>query len=284
MEENIRRENGRVLTLLSGFLNGDARAITAEAVTGLAAECGLSPEEAYEALLSAWLEQAPGDAALLRRYLPRMLKRVDASLVREDAYCRAIGSVQAREGDFTLTTGEVAPMELFVRDDFRRAADGRIYPQLGWFDEAVAFPAVRERGRDWMTVTPNEINTMQACLRETRGRVVAYGLGLGYYAFHALLSGDVTSVTVVERSADVIGLFERHLLPRFPRPDCLRIVHADAFDHMRDALPREACDTVFADLWHDVSDGLPMYKRLKALETPGPRYLYWIEPTLRCYL
>ena len=284
MDELIRRENDRVLTLLSGFLNGDARAITAEAVTSLAAACGLSPEEAYEALLIAWLEQTPEDAALLRRYLPRMVKRVDASLVREDAYCRAIGSVRAEEGHFSLTTGEIAPMELFVRDDFLQAADGRIYPQLGWFDEKVTFPAVRENGRDWMTVTPNEINTMRACLRETRGHVVTYGLGLGYYAFHALLSGDVTSVTVVERSAEVIRLFERHLLPRFPRPECLRIVHADAFDHMRDVLPRVPCDTVFADLWHDVSDGLPLYRRLKALETPGPRYLYWIEPTLRCYL
>ena len=61
-------------------------------------------------------------------------------------------------------------------------------------------------------------------------------------------------------------------------------LQADAFDHMKNTLPQENCGTVFADLWHDVSDGLPLYRRMKALETPGPRYLYWIEPTLQCYL
>lgn len=284
MDEAVRRENDRLLWLLSGFLNGNPRAIRPEAVTSLAEECGITPEEAYLALLSAWLEQRPEDAALLRRSLPRMVEKCEPSLVREDAYCKAVGRMTAREGAFTMTTDHYAPMELFVRDDFRQTADGRVYPQLGWFDEEIAFPAVQENGRVWMTVTPNEINTMRVSLAQTHGRVVTYGLGLGYYAFHALLREDVSSVTVVERSADVIRLFERQLLPRFPRRDCLRIIHADAFDHMQSTLPHEPCDTVFSDLWHDVSDGLPLYRRMKALETPGPRYLYWIEPTLRCYL
>ena len=278
------RDNDRVLRLVGGFLNSDPRAIQPEAVDALAQECGISLEEAYVALLSAWLEQEPEDAALLRRYLPQMVRRCEPTLIREDAYCQRIQPVQAREGSFSLTSERYAPMELFVRDDFLQAEDGRVYPQLGWFSEEVSFPAVQEDGRTWMTVTPNEINTMRASLEQTRGRVVTYGLGLGYYAFHALLRDDVSSVTIVERSAYVIRLFERHLLPLFPRRERLRIVHADAFEHLQNVLPLTPCDTVFADLWHDVSDGLPMYRRLKALETPGPRYLYWIEPTLRCYL
>ena len=284
MSNSVQWENDRVLWLVSGFLNSDPRAIQAEAVDALAQECRLSAEEAYLALLAAWLEQEPGDAALLRRYLPRMARRMEPSLIREDAYCQRIQPIRAREGSFELTVDRYAAMELFVCDDFIKTDDGRVYPQLGWFDEEVSFPAVQEDGRTWMTVTPNEINTMRACLERTHGRVVTYGLGLGYFAFHALLREDVSSVTVVERSADVIRLFERHLLPRFPRRECLRIVQADAFEHMRDMLPKTECDTVFADLWHDVSDGLPMYRRMKALETPGPSYLYWIEPTLRCYL
>ena len=43
-------------------------------------------------------------------------------------------------------------------------------------------------------------------------------------------------------------------------------------------------DTVFTDLWHDAGDGLPLYRRMKALEVPGPRYFYWIEKTVRAYL
>ena len=41
---------------------------------------------------------------------------------------------------------------------------------------------------------------------------------------------------------------------------------------------------VFADIWHDPSDGLEPYVFLKALEKPGIHYSYWIENTLKCYL
>ena len=91
-------------------------------------------------------------------------------------------------------------------------------------------------------------------------------------------------MTVVEKNPKVIEVFRRHLLPFFPRQGDLRIVEADAFDYAATVMPHEGYDTVFTDLWHDVADGLPMYRRMKALETPGPRYLYWIEKTLRCYM
>lgn len=112
--------------------------------------------------------------------------------------------------------------------------------------------------------------------------MLTFGLGLGYYAFHCLLKPDVRRVTVVERDPDIISLFRALLLPHFPRPDALEIIQADAFDFAPKHLP--AYDVVFTDLWHDVSDGLPLYQRMKALEVPGVKYLYWIEQTLRCYL
>ena len=46
----------------------------------------------------------------------------------------------------------------------------------------------------------------------------------------------------------------------------------------------EGFDTVFTDLWHDVADGIPLYRRMKALEIPGPHYLYWIEKTMKVYM
>ena len=43
-----------------------------------------------------------------------------------------------------------------------------------------------------------------------------------------------------------------------------------------------AFDSIFCDLWHDQSDGLPLYLRLKKAEgrAPAARFDYWIEPTL----
>lgn len=135
-----------------------------------------------------------------------------------------------------------------------------------------------------MTVTPNEINTIQPAVQQTRGKVLTYGLGLGYYAFHALRRPDVSSVTVVEKNPQVIDVFQRLLLPYFPRQEALHIIEADAFDYAQNFMPQEDYDTVFTDLWRDVADGLPLYQRMKALECPGPTFLYWIERTLRCYM
>lgn len=284
---SIRLDNERMLMLTAAYLCGDPCAVTQAQVTSVAASCGMTAEEAYLPVLSAMmgldLDQAE-DMRLYRTYLPQMVRRLDPALVAEDPYTRAVGFPRAQAGAIALTQMAYAPMELFVCDDFRRDAAGRLYPQLGWFDCAVPYPALTEDGRIWMTVTPNEINTIRPCAARCHGRVLAYGLGLGYFAFHALLREEVDSVTVVEKSAEVIDLFRRAILPHFPRADRLTIVHADAFEYARSVAPGAGFDVVFTDLWHDVSDGLPLYKRMKSLEFPGAAFLYWIEPTLRCYM
>ncbi len=287
MTDIIDRDNSRVLTLLSEYLCFTPTAIAPQDAASLAAECRLSLNEAYMALLASHIgldTSLPEDARIYRAYLPQMLRQLDPAPYRNDPYLRAIRTAGGRTGRIDLVTETVQPMELFVADDFRVDGQGRIFPQLGWFSEAFSFPAIREDGRVWMTVTPNEVNTIQPAVAQSRGKVLTYGLGLGYYAFHCLLKEDVSSVTVVEKNAQVIDVFRRLILPHFPRQQDLRIIEADAFDHAAHALPLEHCDTVFTDLWHDVADGLPMYRQMKALECPGPRFLYWIEPTLRCYM
>ncbi|MBQ8555429.1 MAG: hypothetical protein IJ438_06075 [Clostridia bacterium] len=283
----IERDNERILTLMSEYLCFTPCAIGRADVAALAAECGIPANEAYMALLAAHCDldtARPEDARLYRTYFPRMIHQLSPAPFMADAYMRTVKPSGKQSGRIDLAEETVQPMELFVEDDFLVDGDGRIFPQLGWFEEAFSFPAIREDGRVWMTVTPNEINTIQPAVRESRGKVLTYGLGLGYYAFHALLQQDVSSVTVVEKNPQVIDVFRQTLLPFFPRQGDLRIIEADAFEYAEKVMPGEGYDTVFTDLWHDVEDGLPLYRRMKALEAPGPKYLYWIEKTLRCYL
>ena len=283
----LHQDNERMLTLISEYLTFTPAAIRAEEVHTLAADGGLPMNEAYIALLAARLGldvDTPADQRLYRGYLPKMVRQHDPAVYEADAYFQAVKPAASRDGNIDLMYERIEPMELFVADDFVQDGSGRILPQLGWFDRDFAFPAIREDGLVWMTVTPNEINTIQPAVRESRGKVLTYGLGLGYYAFHCLLKEDVSSITVVEKNPAVIEMFRRHLLPFFPRQEDLRIIQADAFDYAASAMPREDYDTVFTDLWHDVADGLPLYQRMMALEMPGPRYLYWIEKTLRFYM
>ncbi len=283
----IHEDNERILTLMSEYLCFTPDAIRPEDVRDLSDACRLTLNEAYCVLLAARCGLAPDrpeDVRLSRGYLPRMVRQLDPADYAADAYFRTVRPAVGQNGAVDLVYETVQPMELFVADDFQVDGEGRVLPQLGWFPEAFSYPAIREDGRVWMTVTPNEINTIRPAIQKSRGKVLAYGLGLGYYAFHALLKSDVTQVTVVEKNPQVIDVFRRLLLPFFPRKEALRIVEADAYDYAKNVMPGENYDTVFTDLWHDVADGLPLYRRMKALETPGPTYLYWIEKTLKCYM
>jgi predicted methyltransferase len=75
-----------------------------------------------------------------------------------------------------------------------------------------------------MTLLPNETVTTKPAIDKAHGKVLTYGLGLGYFAFMASAKHEVDSVTIVERSADVIELFKTWLLPYFPNKDKIRIV------------------------------------------------------------
>ena len=136
-----------------------------------------------------------------------------------------------------------------------------------------------------MSVTPNEMATIRPVAEVSFGETVALGLGLGYFAFMALQNPNVRRVTVVERSSVALRLFERYLLPQFPRRECLRLVQADAFTWMQEVYPKMQPDFLFADLWHDVSDGLSMARKLRPLAAASPRTVYhaWIEKTLAVY-
>jgi spermidine synthase len=96
---------------------------------------------------------------------------------------------------------------------------------------------------------------------------------------------EVSSVTVVDVNPNVIELFNKYILPQFERRDKVRVILADAFEYAEKTAPYENYDYIYADTWHDVSDGVDMYNRFKALErfTPSAEHTYWIEKTMKCY-
>ena len=142
------------------------------------------------------------------------------------------------------------------------------------------FDAVLQNDREWMSITPNEINTMRSVIEEASGNVLTYGLGLGYFAYMCSIKPEVASVTVVEKDPSVIALFQKEILPQFKQKDKIRVIKADAFEYA--AAVKEEYDLTFADLWHDVQDGIPCYTELKKIERGKTRY--WIEKTMQYYM
>ncbi|MBQ4316986.1 MAG: hypothetical protein IJC20_01940, partial [Clostridia bacterium] len=105
-------------------------------------------------------------------------------------------------------------------------------------------------------------------------------------AIKCALKDTVEKVTVIERDESVIELFGELILPNFDIKDKIEIICADAFEFAEKEAKNHKFDYVFADIWHDPSDGVEMYRRFKELEhlCPNTEFDYWIEKTLKLYM
>lgn len=281
--------NLRALEMFSAYLNLCPRFIQAEDVRSLTADCGVDKETAVRLLMAAACgldaENSEQDRVMEERYFRHAVHQLDASECRQDPYYQTIRMPEVSRGSWRMGYKTIQAYEAFTSDDLKVLADGREIPQIGFFTEDFRAPIVEENGREWMTVTPSEINTMTADIDAAFGKVAVFGLGLGYYAFMASQKLDVTQVVVVEREESVISLFEEFILPQFPNRQKVTVIRADAYEYAAH-MAKERFDCAYVDIWHDVLDGMNMYLRMKRLEAcaPGTKFLYWIEPSMLAWL
>ncbi len=226
------------------------------------------------------------DKSFFRTHFLPCFRKLDIRPFENDRYYREIKFPSGKQGKWAFETKICKAYEAFVYDDPLVYDDGRILPCIGFFDKDYPFPAVLENGREWMTLLPNETNTTNPALNVSKGKVLTFGLGLGYYAYMASLKDEVESVTVVERSQDVIDLFKEFILPQFPKPEKITIVQDDAFVFAETQMQAGKYDTVFTDIWHDPSDGCELYLKMKRYEhlLPNANFVYWVEETLKLYI
>ncbi|MCM3786273.1 hypothetical protein M3231_25335 [Neobacillus mesonae] len=285
----IKEDNSSVFALLSSYLNNAPDLIREEEMNEIV-DCGVSYEYAFSAILAGAFGMDIVDHAhhknLFDQYFSRMAHKLDANEYYNNPYYRNIKIPAVKVGSSELKYEKYKPFEGFVCNDIIRTEEGRHIPQIGFFDTEFKFPAVLENDRIWMTITPNEIETMKEAVEGAFGHVLTFGLGLGYYAYMVSEKSNVDSVTVVDMNADVIQLFETYVLPQFPNAHKIKIIKSDAFEYAQNHLPSRNYDFVFTDLWHDVSDGMEMYLKMKQYEkqSPGTVFSYWIEKSILCYL
>ena len=286
--DHIRFCNGRIISLMSMYLNFMPKTVTAEILDEISSAYQLSRQQAYAECIAAACEVGSdrNEREFVAEYIFPMIHELDRSEFESDLYFKTVQFTERKLGKWEMKFMELDPCEAFVCNDFRVSPDGKMIPQIGFFPDVYRYPAVLENGREWMTLLPNETVTTKPAIDQAAGNVLTYGLGLGYFAFMVSCKPEVSSVTVVERSADVIELFQTWLLPHFPYKDKIRIVCEDAFVYAKTIASKERYDFVFADIWHDVGDGKELYLKFKELEylSPDTKYSYWLEDTIRCYL
>lgn len=279
----IFSRNFRVTRMYAEYLERYPELITREMINELTDGTDISKKEAIAALLAEIfaLDDARGgdDRIIIREYLSESVMLLDTKKYTSNPYYRHIAPEEVACDDWEIRWEYYPPYRAAIGSDMIIKNDFTEIPPLCFFDEGFRFPAVLEGGNEWMTLTPVDVDTVEKPINDARGKVITFGLGLGYYTYMVSEKPNVESITVVERSEKVIKLFENYILPRFNHKEKVRIVCADAFDYAEREMPRENYDYAFVDTWRDASDGLPMYERMKPLERLSPRteFSYWIE-------
>ncbi len=274
-------DNFRLTRLLADYLEIYPEIIKAEMVDTLC-QSGFTKEEALVALLSEifGLEfDRPDDRRLIMEYLTPAVRIMDGKRYTDNPYYKRVKIPNVTDGNWELRQESYKAYRGVIVGDMEISDDFKEYAPLGFFTEEFHFPAVLEDGNEWMTLTPVDLDTCDEAIEAGHGRVITFGLGLGYYAFMVSEKPDVESITVIEKSPDVIRLFERYILPYFRHKDKVKIICADAFEYAEHQMPNEDYDLAFVDTWRDAGDGAPMYKRMKSLEhlSPNTKFMYWIE-------
>lgn len=210
---------------------------------------------------------------------------LNPNLFLENAYYKSVHPESTTHKDWQLTYYTYKPLQPFVAGDLIIDPD-RYFHELtpiGFFEKPFTYLVIEQHQGVWMSVTPFEIITMQPVLETLSGHVLTFGLGLGYFAFMALNNPLVNHVTVIEKDESVIHLFQQQILPFFPHPERLTIIHQDAFEFVKN--PFHA-DHLFIDIYRTVDDAWSLYVCLKQdeLRWGGTVWSFWLETSILAYL
>ena len=275
--------NFRLTRLYASYLEYYNEVITAEMMEALCSDGEIDEKDGIVAILCQIfgldIDGSSDERMLIRDYITPSVRIMDAEKYRNNPYYRNIKIPEIRKGKWEFRREKYPAYRGVIADDMIMSDSFREIPPLGFFKEEFEFPAVLEDGNEWMTLTPVDLDTSDYAIERAHGKVVTFGLGLGYYAYMVSNKESVDSITVIEKSPDVIALFKEYVLPQFDHPEKVRVIEADAFDYAEREMPCEGYDVAFVDTWRDASDGAPMYERMKGLErfSPDTEFIYWIE-------
>lgn len=178
----------------------------------------------------------------------------------------------------TLNGFELFSIDSVIKDPSRELND---YLKLRAMDQDFESILLYQDDEVWMLDAPSEAITNNRPASKAKGNVITFGLGIGYFVYMALKNPNVSSVTVVERSEEVIKMFKNYILPQFETDKEVNIICGDAFEYWNDKT-LDKYDYIYADIWKSNDDGLSLINKL--LEQYNPEFDktdFWIEDS--CY-
>ena len=235
---------------------------------------GLTEKEAILEILYDFyhLEHNDENDDVMGRYIANNLKKLEEKEYLDNPYVKNI-KANAKFGKYQLRNIECEPYQLFAYDDIY-LDNYKEYSRIGYFTSKFPYLALTEGNNVWMSLNPNEIETMKPYIAKAKGDVLVLGLGMGYVPYMMSLKDEVKNITIIEKDHEIIELFKKALLPQFVNKNKIKIIEDDAISYLN---KNNKYDYMFADLWHDPEDGLSLFVQLKRI---SKNIDCWLEVSL----
>ncbi len=186
---------------------------------------------------------------------------------------------QIKDEHFSYRKDKILGNELFnyscIQKDPNRELND--YLMLRALDKDVDTIYLLQDDQDWMLDAPSESMTNDPIASLAHDKVLTFGLGIGYFHYMCMLNPKVKSITVIEKSQEVINMFKNYIYPQFPHDISLEIICGDAYDYYNKEY-LEQFDFIYSDIWQSNDDGLyHINKMLEQYHNPDKDIHFWIE-------
>lgn len=217
-----------------------------------------------------------------KNYIEQNINEINPDIYLNNDYYKEIKISNTQVNGYQLIVDHYEPYEIFSLKDIY-VVNNIEKTSLGYFSKKFPFICLSKNNVTWMSVTPNEIETMKDDIAKVTGSVLIYGLGIGYFAFMASNKKDVKEITIIENDQNIIDLFTKQILPQFKNKQKITIVKADAKKYQ---IPGNRYNYIYIDLWHNAEDGIELFLYFKNIEKnyKSSQFLFWLESSFYALL
>ena len=192
-------------------------------------------------------------------------------------YLQNINFKDIKLKDFSYETVTIEKGYLFNIDEIQDDKNKELndYMILRAYKQDTDMMFLKQEKQEWMMASISEFRTNDPYAKKAHGNIITFGLGIGYFVYIASLNENVKSITVIEKSKEVIELFNQ-IKDQFPNKK-INIINGDAFDYFNEQYLKQF-DYIYVDIYQNNVDGRIMIEKL--LEQYLPPYdscNFWIE-------
>lgn len=237
-------------------------------------------ETVYD-LTSSYLDE--DDKVELKSNLNNKINLLDINNFLDNPYNKNIQIKEVKYKDYLLSYETLKANEIFISDEININENNNYLEttSLAYFTKDYKYLTLSKDNVIWMSINPNEINTMDEDIKSMYGNILVLGLGLGYISYMLSLKDDVNSITIIEKDKEIINLFNKYLLNNFKFKNKIKIIHQDALDFLK-TTSLDSYQFIYVDLYHNPNDGLKLFLDIKKIEAKNPsiKFLYWLNKSL----